>query len=233
VKTCTKCKIEKPFTEFYTDNRNKDNLRSSCKKCHNECTKNYREQNKEWYNQHAKSYYQENKEKSHHRVKKWRQQNGERYKEYNREYAKKWKEQNSQRSRELAKDWYQQNKKKVNERNYQAQKKRRGSDPLFKLRCNLGNRTYKAFRNKKWNKNTKTQEMLGVDYQTAFKHIESRFKKGMSWYNFGEWHIDHIIPLASAKTEKELIELCHYTNLQPLWAEENIKKGDKIIACKL
>lgn len=75
--------------------------------------------------------------------------------------------------------------------------------------------------------------MLGCDYQTAFKHIESRFKQGMSWDNFGEWHIDHIIPLASAKTEIELIELCHYTNLQPLWAEENRSKGDKIIACKL
>jgi hypothetical protein len=75
--------------------------------------------------------------------------------------------------------------------------------------------------------------MLGCDYQTAFKHIESRFKKGMSWDNFGDWHIDHIIPLASAKTEEELIELCHYTNLQPLWAEENLIKGDKIIACRI
>jgi hypothetical protein len=90
-----------------------------------------------------------------------------------------------------------------------------------------------AFKNKRWNKNTKTQEMLGCDYQTAFKHIESRFKKGMSWDNFGDWHIDHIIPLASAKTEEELIELCHYTNLQPLWAEENLIKGDKIIACRI
>lgn len=51
----------------------------------------------------------------------------------------------------------------------------------------------------------------------------------MTWENRNEWHIDHITPLSSAKTEEELYKLCHYTNLQPLWAEENLKKGNKII----
>ncbi len=53
----------------------------------------------------------------------------------------------------------------------------------------------------------------------------------MSWDNHTKygWHIDHIIPLASAKTEEELKSLCHYTNLQPLWAKENLSKGAKII----
>jgi hypothetical protein len=52
----------------------------------------------------------------------------------------------------------------------------------------------------------------------------------MSWENRDEWHIDHIIPLSSANSEEELYKLCHYTNLQPLWAEENIKKSNKIIS---
>jgi len=51
----------------------------------------------------------------------------------------------------------------------------------------------------------------------------------MNLDNQGKWHIDHIIPLSSAKTEGEFYELCHYTNLQPLWAENNIKKSNKII----
>lgn len=51
----------------------------------------------------------------------------------------------------------------------------------------------------------------------------------MTWENRGEWHIDHIIPLASASTEEELLALCHYTNLQPLWAFDNLSKGAKII----
>jgi hypothetical protein len=62
-------------------------------------------------------------------------------------------------------------------------------------------------------------------------HLEKQFKDGMSWENhslFG-WHIDHIIPLSSAESDDELKKLCHYTNLQPLWAKENIVKRNKII----
>jgi hypothetical protein len=49
----------------------------------------------------------------------------------------------------------------------------------------------------------------------------------MSWNNQGSWHIDHIVPLSSAQTEEEIYKLCHFTNLQPLWAEDNLRKGDK------
>ena len=51
----------------------------------------------------------------------------------------------------------------------------------------------------------------------------------MSWENHGKWHIDHIIPLSTANTEEDILNLCHYTNLQPLWAEDNIKKSNKIL----
>ena len=101
--------------------------------------------------------------------------------------------------------------------------------PLYKLKCNLGSRTSNAFRNKGYPKKGKTREMLGVDWEVCKAHIERQFAKGMNWDNHGDWHIDHIIPLASAKTEEELIKLCHYSNLQPLWAEENLSKNDKII----
>jgi hypothetical protein len=58
---------------------------------------------------------------------------------------------------------------------------------------------------------------------------EEKFTEGMSWDNKNEWHIDHIIPLSSAQTEEELYKLCHYTNLQPLWAEDNLRKSNKIV----
>ena len=62
-------------------------------------------------------------------------------------------------------------------------------------------------------------------------YLESKFVEGMSWNNYGlyGWHIDHIIPLSSANTEDEIYKLCHYTNLQPLWSEDNLKKGCKIL----
>ena len=51
----------------------------------------------------------------------------------------------------------------------------------------------------------------------------------MCWENRNEWHIDHIIPLSSSKTEEDVFKLCHYTNLQPLWVNENLQKSNKII----
>jgi hypothetical protein len=80
----------------------------------------------------------------------------------------------------------------------------------------------------RWNKNGTTVKLLGISYEKAKQHLERQFTKGMTWDNYGEWHIDHIYPLAKATTEEELIRLCHYTNLQPLWALDNLKKGANI-----
>lgn len=137
------------------------------------------------------------------------------------EYKKKWSEANKEKLKNYRKKW-----RKNNQRTYQRERLKR--DPLFRMTRNLRHRAYLAFKNKGYGKNTKTKEMLGAKWEVAKKHIENQFKKGMNWDNYGEWHIDHITPLASAKDEKELIKLCHYSNLQPLWATENILKSDKI-----
>jgi hypothetical protein len=78
-------------------------------------------------------------------------------------------------------------------------------------------------------KRNKTFNIVGCSPQFLKEHLENQFIDGMDWDNRGEWHIDHIIPLSSAKTEDELYKLCHYTNLQPLWAEDNLKKSNKIL----
>ena len=100
---------------------------------------------------------------------------------------------------------------------------------MFKVKDNLRSRCWIAFNDMSIKKSKKTSEILGTDYETFKMHMESQFKDNMSWDNYGEWHIDHIIPLASANTEEELIKLFHYTNTQPLWAEENLSKGSKIL----
>jgi hypothetical protein len=105
----------------------------------------------------------------------------------------------------------------------------RKTNPLFALSSNLRGRCIAAFKDIGWKKSKSTLELLGADLPTIKSWIETKFQEGMSWNNYGNWHIDHIIPLASAKTEKDLIRLFYYTNLQPLWAVDNQRKGDRII----
>ena len=87
---------------------------------------------------------------------------------------------------------------------------------------------YNSLHRKDYLKSKTTEEIIGCDLEFFVKYIESKFTDGMCWERINEIHIDHIIPLATAKTEEEVIKLCHYTNLQPLWAKDNLSKGSKI-----
>lgn len=78
-------------------------------------------------------------------------------------------------------------------------------------------------------KNSSTFEILGCSYQYFLSHIERQFLKGMTWENRKKWHIDHIIPIASAKCVDDLIKLNHHTNMRPLWARDNWEKSDQRI----
>lgn len=101
------------------------------------------------------------------------------------------------------------------------------TDVMQNLKERMRGRLNSFFKYKNLTKSKKTIEILGCEWGILKIHIEKQFKDGMNWENRELWHVDHIIPLASAKNEQELIKLCHYTNLQPLWAEENLKKGSK------
>ena len=97
---------------------------------------------------------------------------------------------------------------------------------MYQLLCRrLRNRLYYALKNKNWKKNTKFSKYIGCDRDELIQHLECQFKKGMTWENYGEWEIDHIIPLSSASTKIEMEKLSHYTNLQPMWRTLNRKKG--------
>jgi hypothetical protein len=75
----------------------------------------------------------------------------------------------------------------------------------------------------------KSEEIIGCSFEFFKKHIETQFQQGMSWNNHGDWHLDHIVPLYVAKTIEELIKLNHWTNFQPLWAKENLKKNNILL----
>ena len=108
-------------------------------------------------------------------------------------------------------------------------KTRIATDPLFALQQRVRGRLHGALTRRRIAKNSRTSEVLGCTWEELATHLEGRFKPGMTWENRSLWHVDHIIPLASAETEDALLRLCHYTNLQPLWAEDNLKKSDKIL----
>ena len=105
--------------------------------------------------------------------------------------------------------------------------KRRTLDAEFKFRENVKTLILMSIRAKGWQKTTKTFELLGCSFAELQQHLTSKFQPGMSWENHGAWHIDHIVPCASAKTIEEFVKLQHYSNLQPLWASDNLKKGAK------
>jgi hypothetical protein len=121
-----------------------------------------------------------------------------------------------------------------NFRKYQNEyrKKRRSKDPLYALIIRIRSRTGSAFRVSGYSKASRTAKLIGCSWEFLCAHIESQFTKGMNWKNRHLWHVDHIVPLSSADTEERLIRLCHFSNLRPLWASDNISKKAKIITCQ-
>jgi hypothetical protein len=138
---------------------------------------------------------------------------------------------------ELTKNWLDNNPEKRKEyrknyklRKHEQRKERRNSDPVFNLINRMRCRIWKYLNVLNITKKNKTFDIVGCSPEFLKKHLENQFTEGMTWELLGEHiHIDHIIPLSSAKTEDELYKLCHYTNLQPLWAEDNLKKSNKIL----
>ena len=217
------------YKEYYESNKEKIIQRSK------EHYKNNIEANKE----RSKEYYQANKERSKELGKEYYQANEEKIKKYLKEYYIKNKEHIISKSsanynknkkeilkkqRIYSKKYNKENRLKINKRKREFKR----NNTLSRFKSNLRKRTWSAFKNKGYCKTSKTQEMLGVDWEVCKANIERQFTKGMSWENQGDWHIDHIIPLSSANTEQELKKLCHYSNLQPLWAVDNLMKSAKI-----
>jgi hypothetical protein len=105
---------------------------------------------------------------------------------------------------------------------------RRNRDSLYKLKTNIRNATYRAFKLKSISKKSKTSKYLGCTWEVLLAHLKYTAIKNYGKYSKSvKYHIDHIKPLLLAKTEKDLIPLLHYTNLQLLKVKDNLKKGAK------
>jgi hypothetical protein len=127
--------------------------------------------------------------------------------------------------------WRKDNREKLNEKHIIYEKNRKLIDPQFKLVKTLRSRLGCAVRRQNSSKNNATIDLLGCSVSFLKQFLEAKFKEGMTWNNHGEWHIDHIKPCASFNLldDEEQKKCFHYTNLQPLWASENLSKGCKYI----
>jgi hypothetical protein len=156
----------------------------------------------------------------------------------NKDYFKNYKKLNKDKIRMQSKKYYLNNLKKI--KKYRDSHKKQRNQRLhlkkqknihYKLTCNLRSRIWKVL--KGLNKSEPTMKLVGCSIDQLKQHIEKQFKKGMSWDNWGiyGWHIDHIKPCASfdLTKESEQKKCFHYTNLQPLWAKENLKKYNHYI----
>ena len=146
------------------------------------------------------------------------------YRQDNREHLNKLARIRYEKNKDKMRVYRQQNKVKVNEANKKWQKKKREENCVYKIKCVFRSVVYQSFRRLSLNKPTNTIKLLGCTYEEAKSHMESLFVEGMSWENYGEWHVDHIRPVCSFnETDMHLMNNIH--NLQPLWAEDNFKKG--------
>jgi len=152
--------------------------------------------------------------------------------ERNKIYYKNNQEKIKQKTKErefktgYCKEWRKKNKNYSNEYIY----KRKKEDFIFKFSYNVRCLIKESFKRgtNQYKKSSKSETILGCTIVEFRNYIKSKFTEGMTIENHGEWHLDHIKPLASATTEEEIIKLNHYTNFQPLWAIDNLKKGSKI-----
>ncbi len=147
-----------------------------------------------------------------------------------KEYTKIWFKKNE----EYNKNYYTENKEKMSKQSSDNHKKRRKENPIYKFKCNLRILISGSFKRGKnqFQKNAKTEQILGCTIEEFRNYIEGKFTEGMTIENHGEWHLDHIKPLAEANTEEEIVKLNHYTNFQPLWAKDNLSKGKKYVQKK-
>ena len=145
------------------------------------------------------------------------------------ENSRKWIENNREQHNKLMRKSYRKNRKKAIKRQIKYNIKKYKTDINWNLKLRLRARLSNALRGVAKSKNT--MELLGVPHMDFLKTwIECKFKEGMTWENRHLWHIDHIIPCSSFDLTKpeEQAKCFHYTNLQPLWASENLSKGNRI-----
>jgi len=174
---------------------------------------------------YMKQYYLINKEK----LSKYQKEYDKLHKENKLKQQKEWYQKNKNKILEQRKNYYLINKKEITKRNIKNAIKKYSNNIRFRMVSVLRTRVRDAL--KGINKSESTSKLLGCSIEFLRNHLQSQFTSGMTWKNYGKWHIDHIRPCASFDLNKvsEQRKCFNYTNLQPLWAIDNLIKGAKLM----
>lgn len=199
IKKCgnSKCALSKPIECFGKNKRSKDGFDYRCKECRVKSMKEYTLNHR-----HERLAY--NKE--------YKRKNRDVISEYNKKYLKK---------------YYIDNREDIIKVTSQNTTERRRNDPKTRLASNLRRRIHHAIKGKR--KSIKTLSTIGCTIMELMSWLSMKFVSGMTWENYGKvWHVDHVKPLISfdLTKESELLRANNYTNLQPLFALDNIRKSD-------
>ncbi|UJW87955.1 hypothetical protein [Devosia sp. SL43] len=215
------CERNKPAGSDYQKRRYalKDKAKAA------EDLKRWRSENPDKMHEHWKRTYEKHKEKHSARVKNWQRKKRAESPEFQQKHT------------EANRQYRQANPEKMREyyRLKSAERRRKKAGDLdFRMMASIRARIRNALKGS--SKSVRTAELLGASLDVVRSHIEKQFTDGMTWENWGrgwggrrEWHMDHVKPLVSfdVSDPKQLAEACHYTNLQPLWAFDNLKKGGR------
>ena len=235
-KKCNKCNKEKPLDDFYKNKFSKGGTHTYCKECMKLMTKKYNQENKE----KIEEYKRKNKKIILEKKKRRYRENIENIKKYNdkhKEKYKEWRNLNKEKTSNYQKNYYQINKDHISNRNkkyneeHREERKKRDQKNIehireYKREYSRKNPHIVAWRAlltrfiKVFNveKNNRTQYLLGYTSKELKEHISNLFTVGMTWDNYGEWHIDHIKPLCTFEKEAKASEVNALSNLRPLWS---------------
>lgn len=240
--TCSTCDETKPAGEFHRDGRLTRGLTSSCKGCRNgQNNRRNAEKRAEYLRENgghlaaervkriaesrrrARASEQARRKR---RLARMKVKEPERYLELRRrqEHRQYEKRKTSAARRDYERAWRRAHAGERNER----RRLRSRADPQFRMADRLRSRLYGALRGRR--KTGSAVALLGCSLADAVAHLGRQFRPGMTWENHGPvWHVDHIRPLAGFDLTDpgQLAQACHFTNLQPLWAAENIAKRDR------
>jgi hypothetical protein len=195
--------------------------------------KERRERRREQARKSSRDHYHKNKEAYRIRRREYRKNNKKKLSDLGKTYYANNREKVCERHRQ----YRLQNIEKTRKRNREYQQKKWQSDFEYWLKKTVGRRMRDALGVRSAKKRDRTIAWIGCSARHLAEHLESRFLDGMSWDNYGYrgWHIDHIIPIAKfdLTDPAEQAAAFHYTNLQPLWAKDNLRKRDRVMGQNL